>query len=891
MLAVLLCANCGGHGLFDTASFMPHGHCYFWQPEIVWSHAISDAIIAISYFMIPYALVKLIRKRPDMKYKNMFLLFGIFIVACGTTHILSIINIWTPLYRLDALVKIITALASLPTAIILIRIIPEAIKIPSLAVWEQMNQSLKEQIASLKEKDKTIEKVKEFEFLSNSIPQIVWTAQPNGFVDYFNQYWYDYTGRTSDTADALDWPPVIHPEDLMRCIDRWALSYNTGVPYEMEYRFLRGGDGQYRWHLGRALPMKDEKGNITKWFGTSTDIHDVKTAQQLIVEVSTKFQTVLNNVPIIVWSVDQDKVYTMSEGKGLENLGLKPRQMVGLPSDTPFQNMSLKWIENIESALSGKEFRDVEIFGHVFLETSFAPIKDAHDVVTGMVAISLDITKSKQAEIENQFKSRFLSNMSHEIRTPLNTVIGFANILKKTTLNNEQKQYVQLINQSGEMLLNLIGDVLDISKIEEGKLTIDKAGFNIRQSIEFSLQPYIFSAQERGLEFSIEFDDAIPEYVIGDRNRINQVLVNLTGNALKFTSKGKILVKVEQVVANEKQVRLMFSIADTGIGIPSSNQQHIFESFTQADLDVTRQFGGSGLGLSIVKQLVTLMDGTIHVSSPHSLFGKPQGTCFWFALAFDIDKETSHPAKEEEVLDYFDGKVKILMAEDNEVNRIFAKVILRNLGCEFVFAHNGKECVTMLQEDHYDMVLMDVQMPIMDGIAATIAIRKELNSNIPIIGLSANVAKHDIELSLEAGMNDHIGKPYTEYQICQAINKWVITPRQAQVFNLQMIHEVTDDPAEIRSLLEAVLEQALAFGSKITRAIETKDWTALSFIVHGYKSPVRMIGAEQLLLLVQELEQAAKSGNEGLIEELMPRVIERNEVVVEELKKEISKHD
>jgi len=888
MLSVLLCANCGGHGLFDTA-FMPHGHCYFWQPEIVWSHAISDAVIAIAYFMIPFALIKLIRKRPDMKYKNIFLLFGLFIVACGTTHILSIINIWTPLYRLDALVKIITALASLPTAIILIKIIPEAIKIPSLKIWEQMNESLKQQIASLKEKDKTIEKVREFEFLANAIPQIVWTAKSNGGIEYFNQSWFDFIGKSKNHPEARNWMSVIHPEDINRSIETITHSYETGLPYQVEFRFQRA-DGQYRWHLARSVPMKDEQGNITKWFGTATDIHDVKVTQQQIEDVNTKFQTVLYNVPIIVWSIDKAKVYTMSEGKGLESLGLKPGQMVGLPSDTPFQHMSLKWIENIEAALLGKEFRDVEIFGHVFLETSFAPIKNEQGQVTGMVAISLDITKSKQAEIENQFKSRFLSNMSHEIRTPLNTVIGFANILKQTTLNNEQKQYVQLINQSGEMLLNLIGDVLDISKIEEGKLTIDKASFNIRQSVEFSLQPYIFSAQERGLEFKIHFDEAIPEYLIGDRNRINQVLVNLTGNALKFTHKGKILVDIEQVAFNDNQVRLLFSIADTGVGIPVANQQHIFESFTQADLDVTRQFGGSGLGLSIVKQLINLMDGTIQVTSPHALFDEPQGTCFWFTLSFDIDKGTIHPSTQEQVLDCFDGQVKVLMAEDNEVNRIFAKVILRNLGCEFAFAHNGKECLAMLQQDTYDMVLMDIQMPIMDGIAATVAIRKELNSNIPIIGLSANVAKHDIELSLEAGMNDHIGKPYTEHQLCQAINKWVIAPRQTQVFSLDIIKEATDDPAEIRSLLEAVLEQALLFQDKVNTAISAKELTALAFIVHAYKSPVRMIGAEQLLQHVQELEQAAKDGNEALIADLVPKVMEKNEIIISELQKEIERN-
>ncbi len=877
---------------FCHFDFMPHGHCYFWRPEIVWSHAISDAVIAISYFLIPYGLIKLIRKRPDLRYKNLFLLFGLFIVACGTTHILSIINIWVPLYRTDAIVKIITALASLPTAIILLKILPEAVRIPSIAMWEQTNKELQAQIIELKEKDKTIEKVKEFEFLANSIPQLIWTSNVNDGRSYFNRHWTAYTSKDLNEIQDWDWD-IIHPDDTLHCLAAWKEATTHGTNFEVEYRFKQLSDGVYRWHLGRAVPMKDKEGKVLKWFGTATDIHDLKMAQKMADDANTKFKILVTNAPIVIWAVDNDGICTILEGKGLDVTKRRPGEAVGMHYKEVLAGHSEIWATNIERALKGEELSSITERDQIVFETSFSPLRDSNGTIIGMVGISLDITKRKKAESESQFKSRFLASMSHEIRTPLNAVMGFANILKKSPLTIEQQEYVSLINKSGELLLKLIGDVLDLSKIEEGKLTIEKQPFNLKEPITSALYPYKFTAQESGISFELIFGDDLPENVIGDINRINQVLINLIGNAIKFSKKGKIEVRIEKVGEKEDAVSLKFSVADSGIGIPKEKQKEIFKSFTQGDANIHSEYGGSGLGLSIVEQLVFLMGSEIQVDSPHLLFSEPMGSLFWFILELQVDKTLIVPKKMSAEVKNFENQVKVLLVEDNEVNQILADLVLRNIGCLVNFANNGKECLEMLEKSTYSCILMDIQMPVMDGIEATKIIRKELKSTIPIIGLSANVYKEDIDKSLDAGMNSHIGKPYTEEQIYYAILKWlpdmqkVKESQKEKLTNVKFIQSLTNDRDEVRAMLSKALSQVDEFMEKMTKSVEIADWNDLAFHSHAYKSSARIIGATIFQTKLGELEEMAKKGNKETILPLFQEIRAMGTTIKEELQESL----
>lgn len=395
--------------------------------------------------------------------------------------------------------------------------------------------------------------------------------------------------------------------------------------------------------------------------------------------------------------------------------------------------------------------------------------------------IEKELKKAKNIAVNaTEVKSRFLANMSHEIRTPLNAILGFTSILKKEDTTQEtREEYLNHISSSGTLLLKLIGDILDLSKIEEGKLELTTETFFFKEVILSGIMPYKFKVNEKGLDFELTFDNNVPHYVKGDAHRIQQIIVNLIGNALKFTSEGKIGIAVTNLSQDKwgEEALIRVSVCDTGIGIPPEKQATIFETFTQADTSIQREFGGSGLGLSIVKQLVALMKGEIGIISPNGNTGKGGlGSTFWFTLPLQIDKNYVKPTpileREENPEKNLPSWLKVLVVEDNMVNQRLAKVVLKNLGIVPEFANNGKEAIEKTLQEHYNIILMDVQMPVMDGYEATAHLRKKMHLEIPIIGLTANVFKDDIENCLRSGMNDYLGKPYSEEQLFEMISKW-----------------------------------------------------------------------------------------------------------------------
>jgi signal transduction histidine kinase/ActR/RegA family two-component response regulator len=393
-----------------------------------------------------------------------------------------------------------------------------------------------------------------------------------------------------------------------------------------------------------------------------------------------------------------------------------------------------------------------------------------------------ELEKVKEAaERANQSKTRFLSSMSHEIRTPLNGILGFTEILSKTSLSREEEQeYLMHIKTAGELLSKLIGDILDLNKIEEGKLSLENESFNFKEFIESSLYPYKFQINENGVDFILEIDEAIPDYIISDRHRIHQLLVNLIGNSVKFTKKGQIGIKIAGEKIDEENFVIRMSVCDTGIGIPPDKFEKIFESFTQANETISRNYGGSGLGLAIVKHLVTVMNGKINVISPypHKYSKGDAGSCFEIELPVKIDKTRKHhPVEETHIngINNLEGKnVSVLVVDDNIMNQKLASFLLEKLGCKTHVAGDGEEALELVKTNRFDVILMDVHMPVMDGYEASQIIRKQLRLETPIIGVTANVFKDDIEKCLHAGMNDHLGKPYGEYQLAAKISKWVM---------------------------------------------------------------------------------------------------------------------
>lgn len=379
------------------------------------------------------------------------------------------------------------------------------------------------------------------------------------------------------------------------------------------------------------------------------------------------------------------------------------------------------------------------------------------------------------AEIANQAKSRFLANMSHELRTPMNGILGASELLQPLATTADQKQYVSLINHSGKTLLSLLNDLLDFSKIEAGKMELETAPYNIREMVAHLQHLLAIRATEKGLALTFNISDDVASYISGDEVRTQQILLNLLGNAIKFTATGSITLNIR--LTDDGQT-LRFAVEDTGIGIPADKQPLLFNSFQQMESSTARKYGGTGLGLAISRQLVSLMQGTIGVRSEEG-----QGSCFWFELPYQAADNTPAPATHpEQPAKPLQTTCRILLAEDNAINQVIAQAMLETLGLTQVdLVENGQQAIQRLIEQDYDLVLMDVQMPECDGLEASRHIRGThvhaamgavRNPAIPIVALTANTLHSDIAACLQAGMNSHLGKPLDSQSLAAELGKW-----------------------------------------------------------------------------------------------------------------------
>ncbi|KAJ9615248.1 hypothetical protein H2200_001322 [Cladophialophora chaetospira] len=728
---------------------------------------------------------------------------------------------------------------------------------------------------------KSAENEAQFRLICDATPVMIWTTRPDGYHDYFSQDWYDFTGLTPAVCMGQGWKLPFHDGDMPETIRRWMHSLATGDPYITEYR-CRRHDGQWRWMLGRALPLRDHKtGNIIKWYGTCTDIQDIVDAKFAGQRARQQLLDVLKHSQMTLWMMDRDLTVTFQEGSVFMGDPVQ-EQIIGRSVfnvvDGCLSPGQLDYFKKAISAiLSGTS--DFEILENEYksrwFRSKLVPLKGQtgpngvtdENYIAGVIVIGSDVTGIRQKEQENitllanetaakeasKMKSSFLANMSHEIRTPIAGVLGMAELLIETKLDEEQVDFTQNIQRSANSLLTVINDILDFSKIESGRLDIEEVRFSLGVVLRDVAKMLSFAAQRKGLKFGSNFSLGASgdRILLGDPGRIRQILVNLLTNSIKFTSDGYVKLSSQIIAETSDTVTVKFCVEDSGIGIEEEVKKRLFRPFSQADSSTARRFGGTGLGLTICKNLVELMHGTIRLDSKLDA-----GTIATFTIPFSkIEYEGSSPATLLEAGSMPDriqsdlslsiagsptpaprgieksasslagaveskpdsrrasvtpenvvtapkspnspperSQIHILVVEDNPVNQQIALKFIAALGFSARAVWNGKEALeyllkatlpnlTLEQAKEYplpSLILMDVQMPVLDGYHATHVIRHHdpfrnipQISRIPIVAMTASAIQGDREKCQAAGMDDYMAKPVKRTLLESKILQWI----------------------------------------------------------------------------------------------------------------------
>jgi len=728
---------------------------------------------------------------------------------------------------------------------------------------------------------------------------VMYTTSVEGIITFSSSKAFFLTGYTLDELLGMHFTKLIDADWLEEVVGIYKNQFKNKIEETVNEFCIRSKYGDLKWVEQSAILILEN--NIPKGFqcivkeiSKRKEMENVLRKYELeIVQNQDRLQSILDNATSLMYLKDLEGRYLVINKQFRAALNVTDSTVIG-KTDFDFADskaaMRYKYSDE-EVIRTGKPVELEEVIEmadgkHSILITKF-PLLDAQNNVYGISGIATDITErvkyeeqliqaKKIAEDAKKMQEQFLANMSHEIRTPMNGIQGMTDLLLETGLDKDQKDFALTIKRSSDNLLVIINDILDFSKIQAGKLTLEKIDFNLREIAENIKAIFKHKLDAKGLFFELKLDEAIPSSVNGDPYRLNQILVNLIGNAVKFTHNGGIIINIALRDKSPTEMLLEFNISDTGIGIENASIDSIFESFTQASIETSRKYGGTGLGLAITRQLLELQRGTIAVESKIDA-----GTTFSFTIPYGYSLTESQS--------YFAGKdskdyrgmllgKKFLVAEDNEVNQKVIRHVLKKAGGTVEIANNGAEAVAMLQKNaNYDLIIMDLQMPEMDGYTATQFIRREMQLSTPIIAMTASALKGERVKCLEIGMNDYLSKPFDFNYLYQRIHQLLSKAKPLKIthmpnetdsgdkpFDLSQLEEM-DDNDYVAEILTAIFANIPRDLSMLKKACVSQDYAVIGKIAHKLKGSAGIIQATGLIKILVKIDEFSKAEiSEGL---------------------------
>ena len=691
---------------------------------------------------------------------------------------------------------------------------------------------------------------------------------------------------------------LIHPDDLAVIQEQGSKLFREKQPGILPHYRVRKKSGEYIWVETAIKWVKDGAGQFTRFLSASQDITEQKKAEAALEKSEKKYRDLVSYSQVIIFTHTLDGTILSTNPIMQSLLGYTELELTGLPfTDILRLKDRVRYQEYLRDIRQHDKIVDVI----TVLDKQNQPkhllfhnIKvNEPEVEPYIIAFAQDITErleaeeelkraKTKAEISAKAKEQFLANMSHEIRTPMNGIIGMAALLKKTSLDNSQQNYLRLIQESAQNLLVIINDVLDVAKIESGKLQFEEIPFSVNEILKSAQQSLIYKAEEKDILLDLKLLKSENLLVNGDPYRLTQILINLLSNAIKFTQVGKVELAAEVTHESIFDYTLRISVTDTGIGIASDKIDTIFESFVQANSDTTRKYGGSGLGLTICKNLVELQGGRIWVKSKSG-----QGTTFAFEITYSKVHQEPVIAETTPEIDYSSlSAYRILLAEDNAINQFMAKSILHGWGVTVDIANNGQEALALHEQFTYDVILMDIQMPVMGGLETTTLIRQmadPVKAQIPIIALTANALKGDSEIYLQAGMDDYMSKPYEEeklfLKIAQNIRQSnLVTASKSQAaepetdassiaienqYNLSLIQNLAKgDQSFITQMISMIITLIPEALRKMQAHTAAREWYELSQVAHSIKPAVDSLMLHSIREQLTKIEIEARDNQQ-----------------------------